>query len=376
MFLSFIAHYEILGISRYLSLNILGTNIQQIKQIAREHQANLIEYSIVENNNSHTENNKESYLYIWVVKPTGDIYFRKVNLSASNILISDLVKESRNSIFRSKEYLQPLHKLYKVLIQPIEDLLPTDPQAHIILIPYGSLFLVPFSALVDIDGHYLIEKHTLLTAPSIQSLSLTRQNLQRIKKFSRNILVIGNPALIQPPFSKVEALTIAKLYGTQAITGQSATKDFVVKHMTQSGMIHMATQAHYIDDSSGSPSFISLTPSTMNDGSLNSNEILDMKLHANLVVLSGCNTARGIVTSDGVVGLPRSFMIAGVPSIIASLWSIGDPETSDLMIEFHRNLKLRGLDKAQSLRQAMLTEMKTYPSPKNWAGFILIGESQ
>ena len=98
-----------------------------------------------------------------------------------------------------------------------------------------------------------------------------------------------------------------------------------------------------------------------------------MKLKAELVVLSACDTGQGFITGDGVIGLSRSLITAGVPSVIVSLWSVPDAPTASLMTEFYKHLQ-RNPDKAQALRQAMLTTMKQHSDPKDWAAFTLIGE--
>jgi CHAT domain-containing protein len=87
-----------------------------------------------------------------------------------------------------------------------------------------------------------------------------------------------------------------------------------------------------------------------------------------------CDTGRGDITGDGVVGLSRSFIAAGVPSIVVSLWAVSDRSTNVLMSDFYKNLKTNP-NKAQSLRKAMLTTMQQYPNPSDWAAFTLIGES-
>ncbi|MEW6495485.1 MAG: CHAT domain-containing protein, partial [Cyanobacteriota bacterium] len=100
-----------------------------------------------------------------------------------------------------------------------------------------------------------------------------------------------------------------------------------------------------------------------------------LKLNAELVVLSACNTGRGKITGDGVIGLSRSFISAGVPSVIVSLWAVPDAPTAFLMTEFYNNLQ-NNPDKAIALRQAMLTTMQQHPNPRAWAAFTLIGEAQ
>lgn len=102
-----------------------------------------------------------------------------------------------------------------------------------------------------------------------------------------------------------------------------------------------------------------------------------MNLRADLVVLSACGTGRGNITGDGVIGLSRSLMAAGVPSIVVSLWAVEDRATAELMREFYRQWQNpdNPMDKAQALRQAMLTTMETRPNPRLWAAFTLIGEA-
>jgi CHAT domain-containing protein len=78
---------------------------------------------------------------------------------------------------------------------------------------------------------------------------------------------------------------------------------------------------------------------------------------------------------ETILGLSRSLISAGVPSIVVSLWSVPNSPTADLMTTFYRNLDTNP-NKAQALRQAMLTTMKTHPNPIDWAAFTLIGESE
>ncbi len=392
--------------------------IAEIKQIAQAQNATLVEYSIVYDyfKVDNTQDWYESDLYIWVVKPTGEVIFRQVDLKPlwqkKKTSLSELVFFNRSSMGvrglplrsiavepLSPEELQKLqgsesenlHQLHQVLIQPVADLLPTDPQEPVIFIPQGSLFLVPFPALQDADGKYLIEKHTVLTAPSIQVLALTRQQRQKIESRQgqkKEFLVVGNPTMpkiktdggkdeIQlPPLpgAEAEAKAIAPLLNTQALTGNQATKLAILPLMPKAQIIHLATHG-LLDDVRGIGSAIALAPSAQDSGLLTAEEILDLKLNAELVVLSACDTGRGKITGDGVVGLSRSLITAGVPSVLVSLWSVDDNSTKELMTEFYSQINQRP-NKAQALRAAMLTTMKKHPQPKYWAAFTLIGEAE
>jgi CHAT domain-containing protein/Flp pilus assembly protein TadD len=390
--------------------SILTPEIQEIREIAKRQNATLVEYSIIHGDKiKNQENKKESELFIWVVKPTGEIEFRRVDLKPilwqQNISLEQLLTSSRASFgvrergsslevvpLNSSEAENQLKQLHKILIAPIADLLPSDPNAHVIFMPQGELFLVPFPALQDANGKYLIEKHTILTAPAIQVLDLTQKQRVKVQQANpKGLVVVGNPTMpkvtikigeppeqLNPlPAAENEAITIAKLLNTKALTGNQATKKAILSQLPQARIIHLATHG-LLDDFKGLgvPGAIALAPSGNDNGLLTADEILNLKLNAELVVLSACDTGRGRITGDGVIGLSRSLITAGVPSIIVSLWSVPDAPTASLMTEFYRNWQEKKLDKAQALRQAMLTTMKNHPNPKDWAAFTLIGEAE
>ncbi|MBD2337077.1 tetratricopeptide repeat protein [Calothrix sp. FACHB-156] len=373
-------------------LNIKPLKLAEIQNLAKVKNATLVQYSTI----------GDDKLYIWVVKPTGKINFEQVNLKQSlKVSLQKLVLTSRNSLGARGRSINvtpineranlaskktQLRKLHEILIQPIAKYLPTDPQDRVIFIPQSSLFLVPFPALQDQQGKYLIDKHTILTAPAIQVLDLTSKYNQNPNQSAKAILVVGNPIMpklpiadekLEPlPGAEAEAKKIADLFKTQAIIGSKATETSMVQQMNQAKIIHLATHG-LLDDFKGLgvPGAIALTPTRQDDGLLTSGEILDMKLKADLVVLSACNTGGGNITGDGVIGLSRSLITAGVKSVIVSLWSVSDTSTAFLMTEFYRHLQ-NNPDKAAALREAMLTTRQKYSNPLDWAAFTLIGEAE
>jgi CHAT domain-containing protein len=398
------------------SQSLKPPTIAEIKQIAKQQNTTLVEYSIIWDDFKFQGKQawKESELYIWVVKPTGEVTFRKTDLKPllqkENTTLKDLVTTTRDSIgargtaFRgidvsynpnAPKAVNRLKRLYELLIDPIADLLPKKTSDRVTFIPQSSLFLVPFPALQGADGKYLIEKHTILTSPSIQVLDLTHKQKQRIGNKpiqANNTLIVGNPTMpaLSPKIGKApqqlsplpgaeqEANAIGKLFKTQSLIGNQATETEVTKRISQARLIHFATHGIF-DDIQGLNSSIALAPGNKgnknSDGLLTAGEILDLKLNAELVVLSACDTGRGRIAGDGVIGLSRSLISAGVPSVLVSLWSVPDAPTAGLMTEFYQNL-LKTPNKAQALRQAMLTTMKQYPEPRDWAAFTLIGEAE
>ena len=387
--------------------------IAQIQQIAKTQKATLVEYSIIGNDT----------LYSWVVNPQGAVAFRQVDLkpilTSSNVSLANLVENARaNGIgVRGRGSAIPgrrprgstpqmsgdLQQLYQVLIAPIAELLPQEAGAKVVFIPQGALFLVPFAALQDAQGNYLIQQYTIALSPSIQVLELARQQQKRsrdtVGSGISNALIVGNPTmpkvmiaagqppeqLSELPGSEEEARAIAALLGTKALTGNQATETAVVQQMATKRIIHLATHG-LLDDFFGlgipgaialapSPGRLALSPDSSTDGLLTANEILDLKLTSDLVVLSACDTGRGRITGDGVIGLSRSLILAGTPSVVVSLWAVPDAATVTLMTEFYQAL-LKNPDKAQAMRQAMLTTLKQYPEPRDWAAFTLVGQAE
>jgi CHAT domain-containing protein len=313
-----------------------------------------------------------------------------------------------------------LQILYQILIKPIEELLPNNPEKHIIFFPDKDLYRVPFAALKSTDGRYLIEKHTIRIFPSIQSLDILRKKVQERFQTGNKVVVVGNPVIPKIklinsniaeeydnlPYAEQEAKAIGELLGTKPLIGQQATEKNILNQISQAKIIHFATHA-ILDVRVNRPkvpsrlnrhkvifggldgyrsslveseykkgvNVIALTPSAKDDGLLDEVEIYNLKnLNAELVVLSACNTGIGDITTDGVIGLARPFIANGVPSVVVSLWSVYDDTTSTLMIEFYKHLG-KTSDKAQALRQAMLTMIKNKNNPVDWSGFLLVGEA-
>jgi CHAT domain-containing protein/Tfp pilus assembly protein PilF len=399
------------AVQEFATRQIPPPTIPDIQQVAAEQNATLVQYSIVVDNAA-----KNSALFIWVVKPTGEITFREVDLSqleefrdnlvpflvseetdaSSETLLTALVRGSRSFITETlpsipRGEVDPKHfkKLHELLIAPIADLLPQTPEEKVIFIPYEELFFVPFPALIDENDRYLIEKHTILTSPGIQVLQIARKAKRDRPRETEGALVVGNPVMPifarnpgEPavglgnlPAAEQEAMAIAAMLNTQPLIGSEATETAVVERMGSAGIVHLATHG-FLDDfsESGLLGAIALAPSDRDDGLLTSEEIIGLELNAGLVVLSACNTGGGSITGDGIIGLSRAVIGAGAESVIVSLWTADDQATAQLMQEFYRVLFQTG-DRAVALRQAMLATMQQYPDVKLWGAFTLIGES-
>ena len=278
----------------------------------------------------------------------------------------------KNSSFNRQSALA--QQLYQILTAPIANHLPTHPNHRVIFIPCSQLASLPFSALKSNQGQYLIEKHTISTSPSIQTLALTQSHLQKSSPNGEPLIVgnltnksYRNDPLSPLPGSDKEAKTIATILGVKSLVGSQATKKVVLERISTSNIIHLATSGFADFGDPSLPGSIILGPSE-NDlgGLLTVTEVAYLNINTNLVVLS-----------TGEVGqrLPQAFLIAGASSVIAPLWNSDDKSTSVLMAEFYRQLKANP-NKAVALRQAMLIRLKKQPDNFEWATFTLMGEAE
>ena len=275
---------------------------------------------------------------------------------------------------------------------------------------------MPFAALVtDVDDkgnpHYLGERVAITYTPSLALYAQLKQDAPQLKKGQRpEALVVGDPNFwrqVEPdpkapeeerlwaglyPRGKrplplratgSEAKLIAALYGSEPLTGDKATEAELRKRIEQADVIHLATHG-ILQTALPMSSGILLTPpageprigDTDNDGALQAWEIFSqLKLRAELVVLSACETARGeIVKGEGVVGLTRALEYAGARSVVATQWAVMEgPSTVELMEKFHEGLR-KGEAKDEALKEAMTATRTKYPHPFYWAPYILLGD--
>jgi CHAT domain-containing protein len=175
------------------------------------------------------------------------------------------------------------------------------------------------------------------------------------------------------------------LYGSKPLLREEATEAALRQQIETANVIHLATHG-YLHPVRAMSSGVLLTPpekepesgETDNDGALQAWEIYSqLKLKAELVVLSACESGRGQeVKGEGLIGLTRALQYAGARSIVASQWKVADQSTATLMAAFHRSLR-QGLSKDEALRQAM-AQVRQNPAtshPYYWAPFILVGDS-
>lgn len=340
----------------------------------------------------------ESELHTFVARPGGVVVrSRQVGREKLHDQVKAFLRMATGGDLRVESAARAL---YALLIEPIEkDIAGAD---ALLIVPDGPLWRVPFAALVDGRGKFLVESRAVVYAPSITAYaSIT--NLRRQRELRQVALfAVGNPAkdaaaskaaasfyrdvtLGPLPDAEREVDAVRALYDSASavvLKRNQATEARTKEELPGATIAHFATHA-ILDDANPMYSRLMLARDgrSSDDGWLESWEVARLTLDADLVVLSACDTARGRVGGgEGVVGLTWSFFLAGAASTVATQWKVDSATTAELMIAFHQALQADAvqpaLHKAQSLREAQLRLLRNPRTrhPFHWAAFVLLGD--
>ena len=370
---------------------------------------------------------KESYAIIVQKKPVpgdkgkGLAVIRLPGGAVLGPLVATLIDEE---VLRSDSRCRALGaRLFALLLAPLREQLRGK---DLLLVPDGVLWALPFELLVEDrggknPGKYLVERRRLRYAPSLSLLHLIGQWERTRKVPTEPLWALGDPifgkddrraegdlnaqtqALLRHygrqrggsawsrlPATGAEVRALGKLYQARAgdvVTGGLATER-VLKAASAGGVlarkryIHLATHGILNSAQGRQPSLVlSLVGNDgkeelggANDGFLTMNEVNHLRLNADLVVLSACETGKGELTaSEGVVGLPLAFLYAGSRGVICSLWQVDDEQTAELMVALYTELKGGKVASAEALARARCKLIAQEQAPFYWAPFILIG---
>lgn len=293
---------------------------------------------------------------------------------------------------RHPDYVGLARELYSLLLSPAEKQLQN---ATLCIVPDSFLWNLPFQALVTKENHFLIEDHALYYAPSLSVLHEMKRRGSTIQRGGASLIAFGNPVigkddqrneeLCPLPEAETEVNSVARSFspdGRRVFIGREATEKSFRALAPNYSTIHLATHG-VIDNRQPLYSHLLLTRTEgdpENDGLLEAREIMNMNLHADLAVLSACETANGTISpGEGVVGLSWAFFVAGTRSMLVTQWKVNSASASELMANFYQSLERNRRDskvtRAEALRDAALKSMNDprYRHPFYWAGFVIIG---
>jgi CHAT domain-containing protein/Tfp pilus assembly protein PilF len=305
------------------------------------------------------------------------IPLRRADLHARLELLRDLIQQRDGDRWK-----KPASSLSRSLLEPLLINGWLDGIEQLYVVPHEILNYLPFALLplgTAPAWHPVIDKYTLTYLPSASALA----NNASARDKADSILAVA-PGRSRLRHAPEEASSIAEMFQPYArlLTGVQATESAFKNIAGNYQTLHLATHG-YFNKLNPLLSGLELEPDLDNDGLLEVHEILDLKLHSNLVTLSACETGLGggffaeIPAGDDFVGLTRAFLQAGSSSVLATLWEVDDRSTVDLMKNFYRRLEEPGAkhDKAVALANAQraLRSSGKYKHPYYWAPFVLVG---
>lgn len=310
-----------------------------------------------------------------------------------------------DAIRRQRDARTEAKALYRLLLEPLIPLLSQS--KRLVIVPDGKLHLVPFEALLDPVGRYLIDTQVISYAPSATAYHLLSTRITQ-PTLQASVLGVGGAHYSSPLFGEIQAsLRGSRLFGTSGVprwsripqslaevqdvansglgkplllTGDQATEaDLKRLPLSTFGILHFALHST-IDDEFPDRSALVLSANShqKEDDLLQAREILNLGLNADLVTLSACDAGSG--TIEGIAGinsLVQAFLMAGSRSVVASVWPAEDVFTAALMKRFYANLR-KGFDKAEALTFAKRELLQMHGPdalPFLWAGFRLVGDA-
>ena len=263
--------------------------------------------------------------------------------------------------------------LYQALIDPIATEIEANQLHSLVIVPGGVLRSLPFSALHD-GKQYLAERLAIAIAPSLTLTEIDQQPLSSNKMFVGGLSesVQGFPGL---RFVKPEVATISSLENNRTLLDQQFTKPKISNELAAGGFNWVSLSTHASIDRHFKQSYLLTFDGKM---SFDEMEALFQRSRlrqqpVDLLVLSACETAVG--DDKAAMGLAGLAVKAGVRTAMASLWTVNDQFTSELVPFFLQQIKQGNLTKAQALQAAQqkLLSTKGAQHPYYWAGFVIVG---
>lgn len=254
-----------------------------------------------------------------------------------------------------------LRQLYDALIAPIRHRLRGE---HLVIVPHGLLHHIPFHALMD-GRRPLIDHFSISYAPSTGVFHLCAS---KVTRWNQQSLVLG-VADERAPHILEEAQTVAaSMPHSTLLLGEEANEEALRRHGAHCRFVHLATHGFFRRDN---PMFSAIQLGTSR---LSLFDLYDLRLEAEMVVLSGCGTGlNAVLGTEELVGLTRGLLYAGARSALVTLWDIHDASAAAFMGRFYQYLA-QGSQRAEALRRTMRDQRAEFSHPYHWAPFILVGD--
>ena len=327
-----------------------------------------------------------------------DYYLRYL---LSEVLVERTVEMYAYSDYQSDEHILPtvnLHQLFAKPLQKIMSLLHPESPARqvrdIIVIPDPYVNLMPLVALLNkTSQEFLGDCYRFRIMPSLLSMGVLNQMppvIVRLPHDGNKFCVVGNPTiptfaikgetwtLGKLPFATEEAEWVSHILNCRPTLHEQATKSVVLMMISGARVVHLATHG---SAAAGFLAFASLSPVSTPGEPADERSVLiypedieQMAISPALVVLSSCDSGRGAVKADGILGMARAFILAGAQAVMTTLWRVPD-ESAAVFMKFFYQYLVDGNTASKSLQKAMLSvrSFSKYSGFIHWSGYQLTG---
>jgi len=301
----------------------------------------------------------EKTLIIWALE-RGALRMQRVQVTRR--ALEQAVGRYRERLGRFHPVDDLAQQLHRWLLAPV---LPAGGAKRLVVVPAGPLHVLPFAALHDGRDH-VVARSAVTTLPSLNALRF----LPAARPAGGRRVALGWAGTGERPlsFTVREAAAVGEaLPGTLVLGGAEATRARLLKEAAGAELLHVASHGRFDEEAP------LLSALELADGELPLVQVLGLKLKAELVILSSCESGLGQLDgADGVLGLQAAFLLAGARRVIASLWRVSDLGSALLMKHVARRLA-KGEPPEAALRGGQLEVRRRYPHPAFWAGFRLDG---
>lgn len=301
-----------------------------------------------------------------------------IELSESDL--EKRVNEWRDSIQKVAREIEEgrARAIYQSLFSAIDKagLLAPGKFSRLVLVGDGPLLDAPFAALIGPDDKRLVERMPISVSSSFGVLTWSENH----EKPASPVLIVADPLDEEGdglPQARIEGLGLVSVFpGSSLVLGWQGSRNRLLPNLGKFGVLHFATHGQ-LDVENGLRSGLVLAPERRDEDPslLSAQDIVSLRLNAQLAVLSACETGQGQKSGgEGLLGLTWAFRAAGCPATAASLWKVEDEATRVLMEAFYKSLKA-GKRKDEALRDAMIFVKSRQSAPTLWAAFQLNGDT-
>ncbi len=279
-----------------------------------------------------------------------------------------------NPFISSPYPLEPHQQFYNWLIRPLEATLEANHIKTLVFVLDGLLRNIPMAALHD-GQQYLIEKYNIALAPGLHLLRPSSLSEKPLKTLAGG-LAQARQGFSSLPGVKAEVQEISAVVSTEVLLDEDFTRNRLQREIEETSfpVVHLATHGQF--SSQAEETFLLTWDERINVKNLDQllrKRIKQQRNPIELLILSACQTATG--DKRAVLGLAGTAVRSGAQSTLATLWSVQDQSTADLIAQFYQYLSQSDMSKAEALRQAQLSLLRSpqYQHPFYWAPFVLVG---